>query len=106
MRTKWLLALLTILLLSGCKTGFTPTFVQSVKEHKMDTILVNDSLIASLEEERDRETRPAAKEAYQEIINNLTTISHQADVLYRYVWEEMSEDDLSAVLKARWRTNP
>lgn len=92
--------------LSGCKTGMTPTFVQSVKEHKLDTHAVNDSLIAAMQEEMDNETRPEVKEAYQEIINNLTMISHQSDVLYRYVWKELSEDDLSLVLKSKWRARP
>ncbi len=92
--------------LSGCSTGLTPNFVQSVKEHKLDTFLVNDSLIATFQEEMDKDPRPEAKEAYQEIINNLRTISHQSDVLYRYVWKELSEDDLALVLKAKWRTSP
>lgn len=89
--------------ISGC-TGLTPTFVQSVKEHKLDTFAVNNSLIAAMQEEMDNETRPEAKEAYQEIINNLSLIAHQSDILYRYVWDELTEDELSLVLKAKWRT--
>jgi len=93
-------------MISGCKTGLNPTFVQSVKEHKLDTFAVNNSLIASLQEEMDSETRPAAKEAYQEIIDNLSTISHQSDILYRYVWKDLTEDELSLVLKSKWRARP
>jgi len=100
------LLIVGLLGLSGCKTGMTPTFVQSIKEHKIDTDAVNDSLIGALREEMERESRPEAKEAYQEIINNLETISHQADVLYKYVWEELTEDELSLVLKSKWRAHP
>lgn len=97
---------LLLLLITGCKAGISPTFVQSVKEHKLDTFAVNNSLIATFQEEMENETRPEAKEAYQEIINNLSTISHQADVLYRYTWKELTEDDLSLILKSKWRAHP
>jgi hypothetical protein len=54
----------------------------------------------------DKDERPEAKAAYQEIINNLNTISRQADVLNKYVWEELTEDELILVLRSKWRADP
>ena len=62
---KILLALLLIVGLSGCAT-LSPTFIQSVREHREDTKFVNDSLIATFQEEMDKDDLPEAKAAYQE----------------------------------------
>lgn len=91
-------------LIMGCQSTLTPTFVQSIREHRQDTVLVNQSLISALQEEMEAESRPEVKEAYQEIINNLSTISHQAEILEKYVWNKMTEEELIEVLRAKWRT--
>ena len=93
-------------LVVGCATGLTPTFVQAIQEHRADTMAVNQSLIATFQEEMQAETRPEAKKAYQEIITNLSTISHQADLLHRYVRDSMTEDDLIMVIRSKWRIKP
>jgi hypothetical protein len=54
----------------------------------------------------EAETRPEAKAAYQEIINNLSTVSHQADLLHRYLQRNMTEDELIMVLRSKWRIKP
>ncbi|MHA2279503.1 MAG: hypothetical protein ACXAC5_01240 [Promethearchaeota archaeon] len=92
-------------LISGCST-LSPTFVQAVQEHRQDTMSVNQSLILTFQEEMEAETRPEAKAAYQEIINNLSTVSHQADLLHRYLQRNMTEDELIMVLRSKWRIKP
>ena len=86
----------------GC-LRINPNFVQAAKEHRDDTIKVNNSLISTMQEEMDKNISLESKEAYQEIINNLRTISHQSDVLYSYVWDTLTEDELASVLKSKWR---
>lgn len=93
---------ISFFLLSGCQT-LSPTFVQSVREHRDDTVLVNQSLILTFQEEMDKDERPEAKAAYQEIINNLNMISHQSEILEKYVWEELTEEELILVLRSKWR---
>jgi len=87
----------------GCVSSINPTFVQAIKEHKQDTLLVNNSLVATFEEEMANETRPEAIVAYEEIINNLNFISHQATILYKYLTKELSEEDFVTYLKYNWR---
>lgn len=99
-----LILILSVQLFS-CST-LSPSFVQATKEHRADTFLVNDSLIATFQEEMDKDDRPEAKAAYQEIINNLNTISHQSTILERYVWSELTEDELILVLRSKWRIKP
>lgn len=94
------------LFLSGCASTLSPIFVHSVREHREDTELVNRSLVRTFQEEMDQEERLEAKTAYQEIINNLNTISHQSEILERYVWDELTEDELILVLRSRWRIKP
>ena len=103
---RLLLAALFVLVGSGCVSTLSPTFVQSVREHREDTALVNQSLIRTFQEEMDKDERPEAKAAYQEIINNLNTISHQSEILERYVWDELTEDELILVLRSKWRIKP
>lgn len=105
MRVKKMVSILALAVvgLTGCKTTLNATFVQAVQEHRQDTVLVNQSLINALQEEMENENRPAAKVAYQEIINNLQAISHQAEILEKYTWNELTEDELAMVLRAKWR---
>lgn len=91
--------------LFSCST-LSPTFVQAVKEHRTDIFLVNNSLIATFQEEMDKDERPEAKTAYQEIIDNLNTISHQSEILERYVWDKLTEAELVFVLRLKWRIKP
>lgn len=97
---------LLVLLLSGCQSTLSPTFVQSMREHREDTILVNESLVRTFQEEMDEDERPEAKAAYQEIINNLNTITHQSEILERYIWDNLTEDELMLVLRSKWRIKP
>jgi len=97
--------LAVFIFLIGCR-GINPTFVQAMREHRDDTKLVNDSLIAAFEVELAKESRPEAQAAYQEIINNLRTVSHQADILDKYVWHTLTEEQLAALLHDKWRTKP
>ena len=96
---------LIVLLLSGCST-LSPTFVQSMREHREDTVLVNQSLVRTFQEKMDKDERPEAKAAYQEIINNLNAITHQSEILERYVWDKLTEDELILVLRSKWRIKP
>lgn len=91
---------------SGCASTLSPHFVQSMREHREDTTLVNESLVRTFQEEMDKDERPEAKAAYQEIINNLNTITHQSEILDRYVWEDLTEDELILVLRSKWRAKP
>lgn len=95
-----------IVLLSGCQSTLSPIFVQSMREHREDTMLVNESLVRTFQEEMNKDERPEAKAAYQEIINNLKTISHQSEILERYVWDKLTEDELMLVLRSKWRIKP
>lgn len=101
-----IILVISFLLLSGCQSTLSPTFVQSMREHREDTTLVNESLVSAFQEEMDKEERPEAKAAYQEIINNLNTISHQSEILERYVWDQLTEDELMLVLRSKWRAKP
>lgn len=92
-----------LLFLSGCASTLSPHFVQSMREHREDTLLVNQSLVRTFQEEMDKDDRPEAKAAYREIINNLNVISHQASILERYVWNNLTEDELILVLRSKWR---
>lgn len=92
------------LFLSGCATALNPTFVQSMREHRQDTMLVNNALIDTFQKEMDKDDRPEAKSAYQKIINNLKTISHQSEVLEKYIWNNLTEEELILILKTKWRT--
>ncbi len=103
MLKKLTLLSLLALLLSGCASTLSPYFVKAMREHRADTKLVNQSLVRTFQEEMDKDERTEAKAAYQEIINNLNTISHQSKVLERYVWEELTEDELALVLRSKWR---
>lgn len=94
------------LFLSGCKSTLSPNFIQATREHREDTVLVNQSLVRTFYDEMNKENRPEAKAAYQEIINNLKTIAHQSEVLERYVWEELTEEELILVLRSKWRIKP
>lgn len=107
MKNRKLLTLLIILStqLFSCAT-LSPSFVQATKEHREDTFLVNNSLIATFQEEMDIDERPEAKAAYREIINNLNTISHQSEVLESYVWDKLTEEELILVLRSKWRAKP
>lgn len=96
---------LFVLTISGCST-LSPIFVQAVQEHRHDTMAVNQSLILTFQEEMEAENRPEAQAAYQEIINNLSTVSHQADLLHRYLQRNMTEDELIMVLRSKWRIKP
>lgn len=101
---KKILPLFLLSLIVGCETtAISSTFVQAVKEHRQDTYKVNDSLVAAMTEQMEEETQPEAKEAYWEIINNLNEISNQADILYKHVWGELTEDELAKLLKSKWR---
>lgn len=96
-----------LLFACGCNTtGLTPTFVQSIQEHRQDTQLVNDSLIATFQEEMDKENRPEVRNAYLEIIENLNIIVYQSEVLEKYIWKNLTEKELIQILKSKWRTNP
>ena len=106
MVNKILLGVVFVLAFSGCQRTLSPTFVQSMREHRQDTQLVNQSLVRTFQEEMDKDERPEAKAAYQEIINNLNTISHQSWVLEKYVWHELTEDELILVIRSKWRTKP
>ncbi len=106
LRHKLILAIISFLLLSGCQSALSLTFVQSMREHREDTMLVNQSLVRTFQEEMDKNERPEAKAAYQEIINNLNTISHQSEILERYVWDKLTEDELMLVLRSKWRIKP
>lgn len=103
---KTLVAVLAILLFSGCASTLSSSFVNAVREHKDDTRWVNDSLVLTFQEEMQKENRPEAQAVYQEIINNLNAITHQADVLDRYVWNNLTEDELIMVLRSKWRVKP
>ena len=105
MRHEIILAI-SVLLLSSCQSALSPTFVQSMREHREDTMLVNESLVRTFQEEMDKDERPDAKVAYQEIINNLNTISHQSDILERYVWDKLTEDEFVLILRYKWRIKP
>lgn len=100
------LASLLIIGFSGCTPTLSPYFVQGIREHREDTLLVNLSLVQTFQEEMDKDERPEAKAAYQEIINNLNTLSHQSDVLERYVWDKLTEEELILVLRSKWRIKP
>lgn len=91
-----------ILLVGGCQT-LSPHFANAVKQHREDTLAVNQSLVATFQEEMDKDDRSEAKEAYQEIINNLNAISYQSQIIERYIWENLTEDELILVLRTRWR---
>lgn len=91
--------------ISGC-VSLSPEFVQGIREHREDTLLVNRSLVQTFQEEMDNDERPEAKAAYQEIINNLNTISHQAEILDKYIWSELTEEELILVLRSKWRIKP
>lgn len=99
------LILILSLQLFSCST-LSPTFVQSMREHREDTLLVNESLVRTFQEEMDNDERTEAKAAYREIINNLNTISHQSEVLERYVWNKLTEEELILVLRSKWRAKP
>ena len=100
------LLMVGLLSLSGCASTLSSTFVNAMREHNQDTRLVNGSLVSTFQEEMNSETRPEARAAYQEIINNLNTISHQAEVLDRYVWKNLTEKELALVLRSKWRVKP
>ena len=103
---KMLPIALLVLSLSGCASTLSPNFVQSMREHREDTLLVNQSLVRTFQEEMDNNERSEAKAAYQEIINNLNTISHQSEVLEKYVWNGLTEEELILVLRSKWRAKP
>lgn len=74
-----------------------------MKEHRDDTKLINDSLVATFQEEMAKDDRPEAKEAYQEIINNLNMVTNQSEVLYQYTSSEMTEAEFIEFLRSHWR---
>ena len=94
---------LFFLFFANCRSSFNPEFVKAVQEHKNNTFLVTDSLIQTFQDEMAKETRPEAIDAYQEIIDNLIKISHESDVLNRYVWQELSEEELIKILQSNWK---
>ncbi len=100
---KKMLLMTLLLMISGCASALSPYLVQSIREHREDTLLVNQSLVRTFQEEMDKDERPEAKAAYQEIINNLNMVSHQSEILEKYVWEELTEEELIIVLRSKWR---
>ena len=103
--SKLLIISVLLLILSGCKS-LSNTFITAVREHRQDTVLVNQSLINTFVTEKEKETRPEAIIAYDEIINNLKTVSHQAEILDQFIWSELTEDELASFLRSKWRVNP
>ena len=95
--------LLFFLFFANCRSSLNPTFVRAVQEHKNNTFLVTDSLIQTFQDEMAKETRPEAIDVYQEIIDNLTEISHESDILNKYVWNQISEEELIKILQSNWK---
>lgn len=91
--------LFVVCLLAGCTSNLSPVFVQSLHEHKRNTQTVNNSLIETFKEEQSKETRSEAIKAYQEIMDNLNSITNEAEVLDKYMLNNLSEKELIALYK-------
>jgi hypothetical protein len=83
----------------GCVSNTNTVFIQALHEHKQNTQTVNNSLVATYKEEQAKENRPEAIKAYQEIIDNLNSVTHEAEVLDGYMLNTLSEEELIALFK-------
>ena len=87
------------LFIVGCSSQIRPAFVSVLYDHKVLTTETSVALIKSIEEEKKTTTKLEEIKTLNDLIIRLQTISKQSEVLYDYIKNNMTEEQLAAYIK-------